>query len=189
MSVEPFPDWLVPPTGGWTAEDLDRLPELPPHTELIDGSLVFVSPQTIFHAWVIRKLLNGLLSAVPSGLEVWSEFSVVLGRSNRPEPDLVVTRAEARTSLRQTSFRAEDVLLAVEVMSPDSVSRDREVKPRKYAEAGIRHYWRVENDDDHAVVYTYELDPASGLYGKAGIHHDGVKLDRPFLIDIPLALR
>ncbi|MEW2387318.1 hypothetical protein AB0933_03030 [Streptomyces venezuelae] len=50
MSVEPEasgPTWPVPPKGGWTADDLDRLPNLPPHTELIDGSLVFVSPQTI----------------------------------------------------------------------------------------------------------------------------------------------
>lgn len=31
--------WPVPPEGGWTADDLDRIPGLPPHTELIDGSL------------------------------------------------------------------------------------------------------------------------------------------------------
>lgn len=43
---EPRPEryrWPVPPEGGWKADDLDRLPDLPPHTELIDGSLVFVS--------------------------------------------------------------------------------------------------------------------------------------------------
>ncbi len=33
--------WYVPPEEGFHAEDLDRIPELPPHTELIDGSLVF----------------------------------------------------------------------------------------------------------------------------------------------------
>ncbi len=44
------PSWPIPTEGGWTADDLDRLPNLPPHTELIDGSLVFASPQTVFHA-------------------------------------------------------------------------------------------------------------------------------------------
>lgn len=29
---EPAPRWPVPPAGGWTADDLDRLPNLPPHT-------------------------------------------------------------------------------------------------------------------------------------------------------------
>ncbi|MFI9415012.1 hypothetical protein [Nocardia gamkensis] len=41
MDLEPYPQWLRPPPGGFVAEDLDRLPDLPPHTELIDGSLVF----------------------------------------------------------------------------------------------------------------------------------------------------
>ena len=53
MSVAPkasTPSWPIPPEGGWTSDDLDRLPNLPPHTELIDGSLVFVSPQTLFHS-------------------------------------------------------------------------------------------------------------------------------------------
>jgi hypothetical protein len=56
MSVAPKasePSWPMPPEGGWTADDLDRLPNLPPHTELIDGSLVFVSPQTLFHTRTI----------------------------------------------------------------------------------------------------------------------------------------
>lgn len=38
------PNWPTPPTGGWTADDLDRIPNLPPHTELIDASLVFAAP-------------------------------------------------------------------------------------------------------------------------------------------------
>ena len=32
-------NWPVPPPEGFTADDLDRIPDLPPHTELIDGSL------------------------------------------------------------------------------------------------------------------------------------------------------
>ncbi|MFI9270295.1 Uma2 family endonuclease [Kitasatospora sp. NPDC052896] len=189
MSVAPHPEWPTPPIGGWTAEDLDRLPNLPPHTELIDGSLVFVSPQTIFHSWAMNLLRNGLASAVPPGWEAWQEMTVVLGPRNRPEPDLVVVRAEARTGLEQTAFLPEDVLLAVEVVSPDSVERDRDAKPRKYAAAGIRYFWRVENDEGRAVVYCYELDPATRAYGVPAIHHDVLKLDHPFPLEIDLTFR
>lgn len=28
MTIEPYPDWLRPPAEGYTAEDLDRLPDL-----------------------------------------------------------------------------------------------------------------------------------------------------------------
>ncbi|WP_396992343.1 hypothetical protein [Nonomuraea phyllanthi] len=44
MTNPSLPDWVFPPPGGFTAEDLDHIPDLPAHTELIDGSLVFVSP-------------------------------------------------------------------------------------------------------------------------------------------------
>lgn len=37
--------WPVPPPGGYIVDDLFSLPDLPPHTELIDGGLVFACPQ------------------------------------------------------------------------------------------------------------------------------------------------
>jgi hypothetical protein len=48
-NVAPGRRWPVPPRDGYTVDDLFTLPDLPPHTELIDGSLVFVSPQRDFH--------------------------------------------------------------------------------------------------------------------------------------------
>ncbi len=140
--------WPVPPEGGWTADDLDRIPGLPPHTELIDGSLVFMSPQTAFHGRAMRLLENALLDQAPADLDVLREMTIRLDERNRPEPDVLVFPAEANTGPRQTWFRPEDVVLAVEVVSDDSVQRDREVKPRKYAAAGVRHFWRVEADEE-----------------------------------------
>ena len=71
MSVAPrapASDWPIPPEGGWTADDLDRLPNLPPHTELIDGSLVFVGPQTVFHARAVDFFNWQLQSVAPADL-------------------------------------------------------------------------------------------------------------------------
>ncbi|MFM9366776.1 Uma2 family endonuclease [Streptomyces sp. Da 82-17] len=179
-------EWVRPPEGGWTADDLDRLPNLPPHTELIDGSLVFVSPQTRFHMRTIRLLEASLLAQAPDAYDVDREFSVKLNNRNRPEPDVSVIHAEADTGPEQTWLRPEDVLLAVEVVSKDSEDRDREVKPRKYAESGIPHYWRVEENGGQPVVYVYELDPATRSYAPTGIFKDRVVLTVPFDIDIDL---
>lgn len=179
--------WPIPPAGGWTADDLDRIPGLPPHTELIDGSLVFVSPQTKFHMRAMRLLEFLLLEQAPDELDVFREFTIKLDRQNRPEPDLLVVPAEAETGPRETWLAPEDVILAVEVVSDDSVVRDRDVKPRKYAAAGVRHYWRVEKGPDGLpVVYVYELDPATKAYALTGIFHDRLKLSVPFDIDIDL---
>ncbi|MFB8394174.1 Uma2 family endonuclease [Streptomyces yangpuensis] len=184
---EPAPHWPVPPAGGWTADDLDRLPNLPPHTELIDGSLIFVSPQTRFHMRALRFFEWQLESLVPDGLEVMREFTVDIDRRNRPEPDVLVVDEElARGTEQQTRVPAASVRLAIEVVSPDSIERDRATKPATYARAGIPHYWRVENKNDRAVVYVFELEPATRAYVATGIFHDRLKVSVPFPIDLDL---
>ncbi|WLW58576.1 Uma2 family endonuclease [Streptomyces sp. YU58] len=194
MTPEPTAEhscrWPVPPQDGYTVDDLFTLPDLPPHTELIDGSLVFVSPQRDFHSIMIDLLVAGLRSAVPKQLKVRREMTVVLDRRNGPEPDVSVVRAEAVTGMKQTRFEAADVLLAVEVVSPDSEARDRDTKPRKYAAAGIPHFWLVEmtGESQHPVVRVYELDPLSKTYALTGIHHDRLKLGVPYDLDLDITL-
>ncbi|WP_327361938.1 Uma2 family endonuclease [Streptomyces sp. NBC_01296] len=184
--TEPTYRWPVPPAGGWTADDLDRLPNLPPHTELIDGSLVFVSPQTRFHMRALRFFEQQLESVVPEGLEVIREFTIDIDRRNRPEPDVIVAEEDGEDP-DQTRLPASLVRLAIEVVSPESVGRDRETKPIKYAHAKIPHFWRVENKEGRAVVYVYELDPATEAYVATGIFHDRLKVSVPFPMDLDLA--
>ncbi|MFJ8012794.1 Uma2 family endonuclease [Streptomyces sp. NPDC096339] len=184
--MNPEHSWPIPPPGGWTADDLDTLPNLPPHTELIDGSLVFVSPQIQFHMRAVNFFTWQLMAQQPPGLEVFREFTIDIDRHNRPEPDVIVVDESAVGDLEQTRLPAGSVRLAIEVVSPESFGRDRGVKPVKYAEAGIPHFWRVENKDGRAVVYVYEWDPSTKSYGTAGIFHDRLKLSSPFPIDMDL---
>lgn len=179
--------WPVPPEDGYTVDEFFTL-DLPPHTELIDGSLVFVSPQRNFHTLAMYLLEQGLRLHVPEALRVRREMAVVLGRRNVPEPDLVVVKADGEGGLRQTRYQAADVLLAVEVVSPDSEDRDRDTKPHKYAAAGIPHFWRVEMSGEHdrPAVWTYEYDPMHKTYTSTGVHRDRLKLSVPYDIDIDL---
>ncbi|HST84741.1 MAG TPA: Uma2 family endonuclease [Kineosporiaceae bacterium] len=186
MSVEPVPDWLRP-EGGFTADDLDHLPGLPPHTELIDGGLILVSPQKLLHMKLVSRLHAGLSQAAPEGLEAVREMSVVLNTRQRPEPDVALIDA-AFLDDEATWFPAEAVLLAIEVVSPASEILDRERKPQLYAQSGIEHYWRIETKDGKPVVYVYELDPATSTYALTGIHHDRLKLSVPFTIDLDLTV-
>ncbi|PSK99112.1 Uma2 family endonuclease [Haloactinopolyspora alba] len=185
--AEPLPSWVIPPHDGFTAEDFFDLRGLPAHTELIDGSLVFMSPQRMWHSWVVNLFQSELDRQAPDRLRAAREMAVKLGLHQVPEPDVVVVTAEAhdRDPLA-THFGSDDVVMVVEAVSPDSLERDRDTKPRKYGAAGITHFWRVENEDDRAVVYTYQLDPASGVYAVTGIHHDRLKTTVPFDLDIDL---
>ncbi|MFJ1825400.1 Uma2 family endonuclease [Streptomyces sp. NPDC088178] len=182
--------WPVPPQDGYTVDDLFTLPELPPHAELLDGSLVFLSPRRFFHSCMIDLLMYGLRGSAPRELKAVREMTVVLDRRNGPEPDISVVRADAITGPELTRFEAADVLLAVEVVSPGSEARDRDAKPQKYAAAGIPNFWLVDmtGTDQLPVVRVYEPDPLSKAYALTGIHHDRLKTGVPFPIDIDITL-
>ncbi|MER5624547.1 Uma2 family endonuclease [Streptosporangium sp. NPDC002544] len=183
-----FPDRFRPgPTGGWTADMLDHLPpNSPRHVELIDGALIVRPPQTAFHMFMIALFERTLIS--PGDLMVVREMTVTLGLRQRPEPDIMLVASSALTSLRTTSFKPEDVHLVVEVVSPESLERDRTTKPIKYSDAGIRYLWRVEQEDDRPVVYTFELEPSVKAYVPTGIHRRRLKTDIGFEVDIDLDL-
>ncbi|WP_131739224.1 Uma2 family endonuclease [Actinomadura roseirufa] len=187
MGDVPLPDWVFPPPGGFTADVFLRMRGLPRHTELIDGSLVFVSPQRKWHVRVINLIRAELDRQAPEGLRADREMAVRLAERQVPEPDvLLVTRDAYEREEPATYYELQDVVLVLEAVSPDSIDRDRDTKPHKYATAGIKHFWRVEDDDGRTVVYVYELDPATGCYGLTGIHHDALKVTVPFDIDIDL---
>lgn len=185
-SMTALPEWMHPPREeGWFAEDLDRLPEAPRHTELIDGALVFMmSPQRSWHGRVVTAMTSALMDQAPDGTEVEREMTIRLDARNRPEPDILVVTAPYDPD--RTWYAPEDVLLVVEVVSPESAHRDRTVKLRKFAEAGIPHYWRVEDEDSAPVVHVYELDTPTGTYAPAGICRQTLKRPVPFPVTLDL---
>ncbi|MER5565325.1 hypothetical protein ABT083_03815 [Streptomyces goshikiensis] len=87
-----LPDGMRPPRAeGWFAEDLDRLPEAPRHTELIDGSLVFaLSPQRSWHGRLVTALTTTLMAQAPAGFEVEREMTIRLDARNREDGAPVV---------------------------------------------------------------------------------------------------
>ncbi|MFC4007466.1 Uma2 family endonuclease [Nonomuraea purpurea] len=182
-----LPEWFHPgPPGGWTADMLDHLPpDAPRHVELIDGALVISPPRTAFHHFAIRLLDDRL--APPAHLAVLREMTVTLGPRQRPEPDLLVVENAAITP-KTTSFPPQDVHLVAEVASEASLERDRTTKPAKYADAGIRHFWRVEEEDGLPVVYTFELEPSVRAYVPTGIHRKRLRADIGFDVDIDLTM-
>lgn len=183
-------DFLRPPEGGWTAADLDHIPNLPRHTELLDGGLVFVSPQKEFHRRVIDLLQRELGTQAPTGHRAVREMTIWVDKRNRPEPDVMVLRPDTPYDDDTTWYPVAAVLLVVEVVSPDSVERDESTKPDKYARAGIPYFWRIDRDDSGApVCYTYELDTATKAYQPAGVFHRVIETARPFPVRIDLDQR
>ncbi|MFG2919695.1 Uma2 family endonuclease [Kitasatospora sp. NPDC048298] len=180
----PTPEWSRPPARGYTADDLDRLPDLPPHTELLLGSLVFSVRQSAFHSKTVSWLDRQLVDQVPEGWEVWRQMGLKIDSRNRPEPDLMVVDSRADTGPEQTFWLPQDVVLVVEVTEEGEAEWDREVKPRKYAAAGIRYFWRVEYVQGRPIAHIHELSTASAEYVLSGTFRERLTVRRPF----PLAI-
>lgn len=178
--------WPVPPESGFTVDDLFTLPNLPLHTELIDGGLVFMAPQNLLHSRMTSFLEFQLREATPTDLTTCREMLVVISEHTALEPDVAVVPASAVTSPDQTTFAAADVVLAIEVVSPSSIERDRETKPSKYARAGIPHHWRIESDGDRVIAHTFVLDTSAGVYVSAGTFSRRLTTDQPFDVDLDL---
>ncbi|OKI09968.1 hypothetical protein A6A06_04940 [Streptomyces sp. CB02923] len=178
----------VPPPDGYTVHDLLSPPDIPAHVELLDGWLSSDGPHERFHGIMTDLLVQSLRGTVPPHLKVQSRMTVVIDERNAPEPDITIVRAAAVRGGDQLYFPVRDVLLAVEVVSPRSAARDRDTKPRKYADAGVPYFWRVgrEGVDDAPVVHAYALDARTRSYRLVGTFHDEVKLDAPFALSIDL---
>ncbi|MFF5079795.1 Uma2 family endonuclease [Actinoplanes sp. NPDC000266] len=169
----------------WRADDLDRLPEAPRHIELIDGRLVFrTCPQHIRHSRLVTALLRYLAEQAPEGFDAELEMTIRLDERNSLEPDLLVTTAPYDPD--RTYFTPDTVALVVEVVSPESAHRDRTIKPRKYARAGIANYWRVEDETGSPAVHTYELNEPMRSYAPTGIHRHHLRTATPFPIELDL---
>ncbi|MFI9387832.1 Uma2 family endonuclease [Kutzneria sp. NPDC052558] len=157
----------------------------PAHTELCDGYFVFrLFPQRLWHSLVVQSLTTALAAQAPASVEVDRQVTVRLDKWTRFEPDIIATKVPHARD--RTAFEPADVALVVEVTSPESGHRDRTVKLRKYAEASIKHYWLIEEEDGQPVVHVHELDTPTRTYVPAVVFRGSLERPVPFPVGIDL---
>jgi len=122
--------------------------------ELLEGWLVFKRPKNPPHRVTTRLVRTALENILPAGWYVDSQEPIALSNSE-PEPDIVVVRGDTRQYLDRHP-RAEDIALIIEV-SDTTLQRDRTVKKRIYARAGISIYWIVNLVEEQVEVYSQPL--------------------------------
>lgn len=185
--IDPVPAgmWVPDPIrqrlARYTIEDVLALPDDAPRVELRDGVLVVVPSPTFGHQTIGNLLWMWLRQHAPSDLAPATAVGVAINHRNTLEPDVVLLRRPVLGDNHY--FDAEQVLLAVEVVSPGTRRRDRLEKPADYADAGVPHYWRIEQNPVH--VYAYDL--VDGRYELAADSAEELIVEKPF--DIRLRLR
>jgi Uma2 family endonuclease len=106
----------------WTLADLARLPEDGYRYEIIDGELVVSPPPTNFHQRVATEMIRRWQPTL-GVLTHAAGVSVPAGRYRERflVPDVLVVR----NGVSSPYYVPSDVLVAVEIVSPSSVTRDR----------------------------------------------------------------
>jgi Uma2 family endonuclease len=165
MAISVWPETVIepkaeeiPPVGVYrfSLEQYQRLGEL--------GLLTEEDRVELLEGWIIPKMVHhpphdGTLQIVtarirellPTGWCDRVQMAVALERS-LPEPDLVIARGSHRSFLERHPG-PQDIGLLIEV-AESSLSRDRNLKARIYAEAGIPVYWIVNLIDQQIEVLT-----------------------------------
>jgi Uma2 family endonuclease len=142
--------------------------------EWVKGEVVLLSPASRWHArlasfldrvlglYVVRRDLGEVLLA-PFVMRIAPELSA-------REPDLLFVAREHLDRLRPT-YLDGPADLAIEIVSPESLLRDRGEKFAEYELGGVREYWLL--DPGRARADFYRLD-AEGRYQRIPMEVEGV---------------
>ncbi len=106
--------------------------------ELIRGEIINRSPIGSEHASCVNYLTFLLNQALGEKCIVSIQNPIQIGQLSEPEPDIALLKPEARR-YRDHHPQAEDVLVVIEV-ADSSLTYDKGIKTKLYAEAGIPEY-------------------------------------------------
>ena len=188
---------LQPPYHLLTVADYAALPEDPDGVryELQEGNLVMSPSPVTDHQLCVQRLLVGIVSQVSAEVEVIPDVDVDLqlvppdqpGTVRRPDVVVVSRAAVERVREERGLLRADEVVLAVEILSRGSRRLDTVVKAAEYADAGIPHYWVVDLGEpgDRPQLTAHHLAGGFG-YATAGPVRGVFTATEPFPVRIDL---
>ena len=123
--------------------------------ELVEGVIVEMSPQGPRHAATVQRLTAKLVPLFAGRAELRVQLPLAVSEHSLPEPDVaVVSPGDYDRSHPTTAF------LVVEV-AESSLNKDRLVKARLYAAAGVPEYWIA---DIAAGLIEAHSDPVGDRY-------------------------
>jgi Uma2 family endonuclease len=141
--------------------------------EWVDGTVIKMAPATFRHNLIIGylyMLLNAYFDLKPTGLVALSPFLQRLPEINiAREPDLIVVLNSNPGQFTNTAMiGAADI--CIEVVSQESVARDRGDKFQEYEKGGVGEYWIFDYLRTEALFYRRN---AGGIFVRQAEDADG----------------
>ena len=133
-------------------------------TEWVDGEVIIHMPPKHIHQITLgflHQLLSLFVNLFNLGIVQIAPFEVKLPSSSR-EPDILFVASEHLDWLTEERLVGPPDLI-VEIVSKDSVQRDRDDKFGEYREAGVREYWIIDPRPGKQRADFFHLDE-TGAY-------------------------
>jgi Uma2 family endonuclease len=160
--------------GSYTFEEFIALIPDGEKADLLDGAIYVASPDNTDAADLLTWLtviLGGFVAAKDLGKIYISRVAYRLSQKRGPEPDLGFL-PKGLEQTRRRGFIDGPPMLAIEIVSPDSVARDYVQKKAVYEQAGVREYWILDPDEQRA---TFLLLGEDGHYEEVVTENNVIK--------------
>lgn len=126
--------------------------------ELIEGDHFMTPSPNLYHQsisanlfWHLKKYVDerklGIVLAAPADIKL-SDIDVLV-------PDIFYVKQE-RADQVHGNYLTEAPALVVEILSPSTAKRDRDIKYKRYAVYGVKEYWIV--DPEKQTIETHDLE-------------------------------
>ncbi|TWT45984.1 hypothetical protein RAS1_24210 [Phycisphaerae bacterium RAS1] len=140
--------------GIYTFGDFLELTSEDEKSDLLNGVILMASPESTEHnklVWWFGTILGQFVEARGLGTVFLNKVAFRLTDLHGPEPDVALVRAE-RSGIIKSGYVDGPPDLAVEIVSPDSVTRDYQDKRAAYEGAGVPEYWIIDPDESRATL-------------------------------------
>ncbi len=139
-----------------TYHDFLLLPDDGKRYEILDGDL-FVTPSPITrHQLIVGRFLHHLMTYLethPIGTVFTAPYDVVLSDTDIIEPDLLLVLHTGRALITEKNVQGPPDMI-LEVLSPGTAARDRNLKRKRYERFGVQEYWLIDPDGNTLEMLT-----------------------------------
>ncbi len=143
------------------------------HAEWEDGEVVVMSPVSRRHQDIgafLLKTIGLYVEAHSLGEVFYAEFQMRLrAQKTGREPDILFVATQNLDRV-QPNYLDGPADLAIEIISPESIRRDRDLKFREYEAAGVGEYWLLDPLQQTATFYQRTLE---GRYQEVALDTGG----------------
>jgi Uma2 family endonuclease len=169
-----------------TYADYLRFPDDGLRHEIIDGEHYVTPSPATRHQRISRNLLHLIqtyLDTHPIGELFAAPFDALLSDFDIVVPDLLYLSNERARFLTSKNLQGPPDLV-IEILSPSTRSRDRQLKHDLYERVGVQEYWVVDPEQDRVEIFRRH----TGLFGESlAVPRTGA-ITTPLLPDFELPL-